>query len=145
MPKSRSKTTSQGSASNATARATNSQSSKRKNQRKQPPGEFAVLKPRVRQISQATITSKWSPLSQPAQQHARDVLKAAKRSVVMSHWDERRRVEADVAINATLKKVEKSMSRLPVPPRTKDMFFNLEKLAENSVSRALLLLQDLDN
>ena len=134
MPRSRSKSANPGPARNATSHGPKARSSKHRSQRGQPSREPVVLKPRVRQISQATITSKWSPLSQTAQQHARDTLKAAKRSVVMSHWDERRRAEADVAITASLKKVEKSMTRLSVPPKTKDMFFNLDKLAESSVS-----------
>ena len=61
-------------------------------------------------------------------------MKTAKRSVIMSHWDERRRAEADVAINTAVKKIEKRLPRMRFPPKTKDIFFDFDKLAENSVS-----------
>ncbi|KAI9695201.1 MAG: hypothetical protein M1820_008837 [Bogoriella megaspora] len=93
---------------------------------------YGVLRPHTRQIPRATITSKWSTLSPVALQHARETLKAAKRSVVMSHWDERRRAEADTAINIAVKKVEKKMPRMPFPPKTKETCFDFDKLAENT-------------
>jgi kinetochore protein Fta7 len=98
--------------------------------------DFVRLTPRVHQIRQSTISSKWLPLSTTAQQHARDTLKIAKRAVVMSHWDERRRAEADVAINVALKKVEKRLPRMPFPPKTKETWFDYDKLAENTVGCA---------
>ncbi|KAI9665951.1 MAG: hypothetical protein M1821_003886 [Bathelium mastoideum] len=108
------------------------QTTKQRKQRKELKDEPAILEPRVRKISQATITSKWSALSPAAQQHAQDTLKAAKRTIVMSHWDERRRTEADLAINAAIKKVERRMPRMRFPPKTKDIHFDLDKLTENT-------------
>ncbi|KAL9084961.1 MAG: hypothetical protein Q9165_007827 [Trypethelium subeluteriae] len=93
---------------------------------------FAVLKPRVRQIPQATIAAKWPLLSAPAQQRAREILTAAKRSVVTSHWDERRRAEAESAIGGAVRKVERRLGRMPVPPRTREWVFDAERVGENS-------------
>ena len=143
MLKHHSRTVSKSPTASTTAGGPKNQASKNRNRRKHSTREPAMLEPRVRKISQATITTKWSPLSQTAQEHARDTLKAAKRSVVMSRWDERRRAEADLAIGAAIKNVEKKMPRMSFPPRTKDMFFNLDKLSGSSVSVLIAQIRSL--
>ncbi|KAF2233243.1 hypothetical protein EV356DRAFT_533887 [Viridothelium virens] len=139
MPKGRPRKQTSTPASNATpAPSTQQPSSSRPRRRNQHGASqpatraFAVLKPRVRQISQATIATKWPLLSAPAQQRAREILTAAKRSVVTSHWDERRRAEAESAISGVVRKVERRLGRMPVPPRTREWVFDAERVGENS-------------
>lgn len=65
---------------------------------------FAYLKPRVRHVSERTIKSKWTTLPEPVQEKVRDMFKSLERPVIVRHRDERRRIEAQTAVGAVVRK-----------------------------------------
>lgn len=65
---------------------------------------YAHLKPRVRQVSQQTIKEKWIPLSEQAQGKVHDMFLAAERPVIVRQHNERKRIEAQSAVQAVVKK-----------------------------------------
>lgn len=65
---------------------------------------FAYLKPRVRHISQRTIKSKWTTLPEPVQEKVREMFRSLERPVIVRHRDERKRIEAQTAVAAVVKK-----------------------------------------
>lgn len=65
---------------------------------------YAYLKPRVRHVSQQTIKDKWTPLSEPAQGKVHDMFLAAERPAIVRQHNERKRIEAQSAVQAVVKK-----------------------------------------
>lgn len=65
---------------------------------------FAYLKPRVRHISEGTIKSKWTTLPEPVQEKVREMFRSLERPVIVRHRDERKRIEAQTAVAAVVKK-----------------------------------------
>jgi kinetochore protein Fta7 len=65
---------------------------------------FAYLKPRVRHIAERTIKSKWTTLPEPVQEKVREMFRSLERPVIVRHRDERKRVEAQAAVGAVVKK-----------------------------------------
>lgn len=100
----------------------------------QAPKKFQHLKPRTRNIPQDVVASKWVPPSQLVQQQVRELFKAAKRPVILSRRDDRRRLEAETILGAVVRKLEDQLPKMPFPPKTKDVHFDLEKLIERNVS-----------
>lgn len=98
------------------------------------PKKFQHLKPRTRNIPQDVVASKWVPPSQLVQQQVRELFKAAKRPVILSRRDDRRRLEAETILEAVVRKLEDQLPKMPFPPKTKDVHFDLEKLIERNVS-----------
>ena len=98
------------------------------------PKKFQHLKPRTRNIPQDVVASKWVPPSQLVQQQVRELFKSAKRPVILSRRDDRRRLEAETILGAVVRKLEDRLPKMPFPPKTKDVHFDLEKLIEQNVS-----------
>lgn len=67
---------------------------------------FAFLKPRVRHVAERTIKSKWTTLPEPVQEKVRDMFKSLERPVIVRHHDERKRIEAQTAVGAVVRKYE---------------------------------------
>lgn len=65
---------------------------------------YAYLKPHVRQVPERTIKSKWSTLPEPVQDKVRDMFRALERPVIVRHQNERKRIEAQAAVQAVVKK-----------------------------------------
>ncbi|KAF9893724.1 hypothetical protein FE257_009894 [Aspergillus nanangensis] len=98
---------------------------------------FSYLKPQVRQISERTIKSKWSTLPEPVQDKVRDMFRALERPVIVRQQNERKRIEAQAAVQAVVKNLGKRLPRMPFPPITKDSAFEYEAaLNEHSALEA---------
>lgn len=65
---------------------------------------FAYLKPHVRHIPERTIKSKWTTLPEPVQDKVRDMFRSLERPVIVRHQNERKRIEAQAAVQAVVKK-----------------------------------------
>ncbi|GES57079.1 kinetochore protein fta7 [Aspergillus terreus] len=87
---------------------------------------FAYLKSQVRQISERTIKSKWTTLPEPIQDKVRDMFRALERPVIVRQQSERKRIEAQAAVQAVVKNLGKRLPRMPFPPITKDSAFEYE-------------------
>ncbi|KAL3469879.1 CENP-Q, a CENPA-CAD centromere complex subunit-domain-containing protein [Aspergillus californicus] len=108
----------------------------RDNRRKKP---YAHMKPQVRHISERTIKSKWSTLPESAQDKIRDMFRALERPVIVRQQNDRKRHEAQAAVQAVVKNLGKRLPRMPFPPFTKDSIFEYEAaLDEHSTLEASL-------
>ncbi|KAL5340750.1 CENP-Q, a CENPA-CAD centromere complex subunit-domain-containing protein [Aspergillus crustosus] len=108
-----------------------------KNSRRKKP--YAYLKPQVRHISERTIKSKWTTLPVPAQEKIRDMFQALERPVIVRQQNERKRYEAQAAVQAVVKNLGKRLPRMPFPPLTKDSVFEYESaLREHNALEASL-------
>jgi kinetochore protein Fta7 len=65
---------------------------------------YAYLQPHVRRISERTIKTKWSTLPEPMQDKVRDMFRALERPVIVRQQNERKRIEAQAAVQAVVKK-----------------------------------------
>lgn len=65
---------------------------------------FAYLKPQVRQVSERTVKSKWTTLPESTQEKIRDMFKSLERPVIVRSHNERRRIEAQAAVQAVIRK-----------------------------------------
>lgn len=65
---------------------------------------FSYLKPSVRHVPERTIKSKWSTLPEPVQDKVRDMFRALERPVIVRNPNERKRIEAQAAVQAVVKK-----------------------------------------
>lgn len=81
--------------------SSNKNNDKRNNARDK---RYAYLKPHVRQVPERTIKSKWSTLPEPVQDKVRDMFRALERPVIVRHQNERKRIEAQTAVQAVVKK-----------------------------------------
>ncbi|EED15498.1 conserved hypothetical protein [Talaromyces stipitatus ATCC 10500] len=89
---------------------------------------FAWLKPQVKNVSKHTIKSKWSSLPEPAQGKVRELFRSLERPVIVRQRDERKRIEAQVALGGVVKTLERRLPRMPFPPLTKDAVFDHESV-----------------
>lgn len=97
---------------------------------------FAYLKPQVRQISERTIKSKWTTLPEPIQDKVRDMFRALERPVIVRQQSERKRIEAQAAVQAVVKKCVIETFN---PPKntTKDIWTHYELLSSVSAKDCL--------
>jgi hypothetical protein len=65
---------------------------------------YAYLKSHVRNVPERTIKSKWSTLPEPVQDKVRDMFRALERPVIVRHQNERKRIEAQAAVQAVVRK-----------------------------------------
>lgn len=73
--------------------------------RDEPPSKrLAILKPRVRNISETTIKAKWTTLPDSVQSRINELFCAVELPVITRHRDERKRIEAQTALAAVKKK-----------------------------------------
>ncbi|KAJ6011819.1 hypothetical protein N7499_013210 [Penicillium canescens] len=87
---------------------------------------YAYLKPRVRRVPEKTIKSKWITLPEPVQERVRDMFHSLERPVIMRSQNERKRIEAQGAVQAVVRNLGKRLPRMPFPPATKDSNFDYE-------------------
>ncbi|KAH8424730.1 uncharacterized protein LDX57_002474 [Aspergillus melleus] len=100
---------------------------------------YAYMKPQVRQVSEKTIKYKWSTLPEPAQDKVRDMFRSLERPVIVRHQNERKRIEAQAAVQVVVKNLGKRLPRMPFPPISKDSVFEYEAaLKEHSSLEANL-------
>ncbi|CAG8077863.1 unnamed protein product [Penicillium salamii] len=90
------------------------------------PEGYAYLKPQVRRVPEKTIKSKWAPLPEPVQEKVRDMFHSLERPVIMRNQNERKRIEAQGAVQAVVRNLNKRLPRMPFPPITKDSNFDYE-------------------
>lgn len=65
---------------------------------------YAYLKPHVRRVPEKTIKSKWTPLPEPVQEKIKDMFHSLERPVIMRNQNERKRIEAQGAVQAVVRK-----------------------------------------
>ena len=65
---------------------------------------YAYLKPQIRRVPEKTIKSKWSTLPEPVQEKVREMFHALERPVVMRQPNEKKRIEAQSAVQAVVRK-----------------------------------------
>ena len=65
---------------------------------------YAYLKPHVRRVPEKTIKSRWAPLPEPVQEKIKDMFQSLERPVIMRNQNERKRIEAQVAVQAVVRK-----------------------------------------
>ncbi|KAJ6150512.1 CENP-A-nucleosome distal centromere subunit CENP-Q [Penicillium samsonianum] len=87
---------------------------------------YAYLKPHVRRVPEKTIKSKWAPLPEPVQEKVMDMFHSLERPVIMRNQNERKRIEAQGAVQAVVRNLGKRLPRMPFPPITKDSNFDYE-------------------
>ncbi|KAE8147139.1 CENP-Q, a CENPA-CAD centromere complex subunit-domain-containing protein [Aspergillus avenaceus] len=87
---------------------------------------YAYLKPHVRRVSERTIKTKWSTLPEATQDKVRDMFRALERPVIVRQQNERKRIEAQAAVQTVVKNLGKRLPRMPFPPVTKDSVFEYE-------------------
>ncbi|OJJ80520.1 uncharacterized protein ASPGLDRAFT_134461 [Aspergillus glaucus CBS 516.65] len=87
---------------------------------------YAYLKSHVRNVPERTIKSKWSTLPEPVQDKVRDMFRALERPVIVRHQNERKRIEAQAAVQVVVKNLGKRLPRMPFPPATKESSFEYE-------------------
>ncbi|CAG8001834.1 unnamed protein product [Penicillium nalgiovense] len=87
---------------------------------------YAYLKPHVRRVPEKTIKSKWAPLSEPVQEKVMGMFHSLERPVIMRNHNERKRIEAQGAVQAVVRNLGKRLPRMPFPPITKDSNFDYE-------------------
>ena len=73
---------------------------------------YAYLKPHVRQVPERTIKSKWSTLPDPVKDKVRDMFRALERPVIVRHQNERKRIEAQAAVQAVVKKYARILGEM---------------------------------
>jgi hypothetical protein len=95
---------------------------------------FTHLRPQTRRIPQETIQTTWKRLPEPAQRQVRSLFLGAKRTSLHSIRDPRRRTEAEAAVSAMVRKLEKQLPRMPFPPGVKGGSFGLDEVVGRSVS-----------
>ncbi|KAE8378355.1 CENP-Q, a CENPA-CAD centromere complex subunit-domain-containing protein [Aspergillus bertholletiae] len=106
---------------------------------------FAYLKPQVRRVSERTIKSKWSTLPEPMQEKVRDMFRALERPVIVRQQNERKRIEAQAAVQAVVKNLGKRLPRMPFPPITKDSVFEYEAALKEHCSLEASLATVMDS
>jgi kinetochore protein Fta7 len=95
---------------------------------------FSHLKPRTRRIPQEVISTQWKRLQEPSQRQVRDIFLRAKRTSLNGIRDARRHTEAESAVNAMVRRLEKQLPRMPFPPSAKAGHFNLNEIIVRNVS-----------
>ncbi|KAJ6014104.1 CENP-A-nucleosome distal centromere subunit CENP-Q [Penicillium herquei] len=98
-----------------------------------PPKQFAYLKPQIRRVPEKTIKSKWTTLPEPVQEKVREMFHALERPVVMRQPNEKKRIEAQSAVQAVVRNLGKRLPRMPFPPITKDSNFDYESALDEHV------------
>ncbi|KAF2199168.1 hypothetical protein GQ43DRAFT_376891 [Delitschia confertaspora ATCC 74209] len=93
---------------------------------------YPHLAHRIRNIPQEIVTSKWSPPSQQVQDQVREIFTYAMRSVIPTRRDERRGTEAEILLRQVVRKLERRVSRMLLPPNAKGMHFDLNQLLERN-------------
>ncbi|MCJ1259402.1 hypothetical protein MMC24_007239 [Lignoscripta atroalba] len=93
---------------------------------------FAALRPRLRHVQQDVIKTKWEVLPESVQERVREVFKSVERPVIYKHREERRKIEAQVAVGSIVRTLGKRLPRMPFPPNTKEVQFNYESLLEGN-------------
>lgn len=94
---------------------------------------YAYLKPAVRHVPERTIKAKWSTLPEPVQDKVRDMFRALERPVIVRNQNERKRIEAQAAVQAVVKNLGKRLPRMPFPPATKGSSFEFEAALDEHV------------
>ncbi|EEH23011.1 hypothetical protein PABG_05222 [Paracoccidioides brasiliensis Pb03] len=93
---------------------------------------FAILKPRIRHISERRIKTKWTTLPDSVQEKIKDLFQSIERPVITRHRDERKRIDAQAAVVAVRKNLGRRLPRMPFPPGTKDADFDYEAALEDN-------------
>jgi hypothetical protein len=65
---------------------------------------YAYLESHTRHIAERTIKSKWTTLPEPAQEKVKELFRSLERPVIVRQRDEKRRMEAQTAVAAVVKK-----------------------------------------
>lgn len=66
----------------------------------EPAREYAALRPRIHHVSKSAVRNRWETLPASTQGKVRELLKSGERPTFMIHREERRRLEAQQAVNS---------------------------------------------
>lgn len=77
---------------------------------------YAYLKPSVRRVPEKTIKSKWTTLPEPVQDKVREMFHALERPVIMRQSNEKKRIEAQAAVQAVVRKYVRNLPRIEIIP-----------------------------
>lgn len=64
---------------------------------------YVYLKPHTRRVPEKTIKAKWTTLPEPVQEKVRDLFHALERPVIVRQQNERKRIEAQTAVQAVVR------------------------------------------
>lgn len=76
---------------------------------------YAYLKESVRRVPEKTIKAKWTTLPEPVQDKVRDLFHSIERPVIVRQPNERKRIEAQTAVQAVVRKYVTSIIQLQKP------------------------------
>lgn len=97
---------------------------------------YIRLKPYTKQFTTDTISSDWRIMPQSAQDQIKSIVIRAKRMIVGRAGDLRKAAEVEQAIDPLAKRLDRRLPRMPYPPRTKDIHFDMDRLLERTVCDA---------
>ncbi|KAL9123271.1 MAG: hypothetical protein Q9187_000179 [Circinaria calcarea] len=97
-----------------------------------PPKKFVFLKPRLRYVNQTVIEDKWNILPGYLQSRVKELFKSIERPAMMKYRDDRRRIEAQVALGSISRTLGKRLPRMPFPPDTKETHFDYEAILHSN-------------
>ncbi|KAJ5907407.1 hypothetical protein N7495_000089 [Penicillium taxi] len=105
---------------------------------------YAYLKSEVRRVPEKTIKSKWTTLPDSVQDQVQEMFHALERPVIMRQQNERKRIEAQTAVQAVVRNLGRRLPRMPFPPITKESNFNFESALDEhrSLEAALATMKD---
>lgn len=93
--------------------------------------KYVHLAPKTKRIRQEVLQG-WPEISPAVMEQVSFVLKRAKNEVVYTRRDPRRADEAQDVLGATIRQLERSLSTMKIPPQTKGLHFNLDRLADSN-------------
>jgi kinetochore protein Fta7 len=91
---------------------------------------YVYLKPRTARIPQEKITSEWKSLNSSAVERVADILTVARRNVISSVKTKKRANEVEKIVDGVQQLLQRRLPRMPFPPKTKEINFDLEKLLD---------------
>lgn len=94
---------------------------------------YLRLKPYTKQFTTDTISSDWRIMPQSAQDQMKAIIVRAKRMIVGRAGDLRKAAEVEQALDPLAKRLDRRLPRMPYPPRTKDVHFDMDKMLERTV------------
>ncbi|KAF2017107.1 hypothetical protein BU24DRAFT_440196 [Aaosphaeria arxii CBS 175.79] len=93
--------------------------------------KYVQLAPTTKRIRQEVLQT-WPEISSHVLEQIGFVLRRAKDEVVYTRRDPRRADEAQDVLGVTIRQLERSLATMKIPPQTKALHFNLDRLTESN-------------
>ncbi|CCJ30114.1 unnamed protein product [Pneumocystis jirovecii] len=101
------------------------------------------LRPQTRKIAKSVIDKRWTRISESSLAQIVEILKDIERPVIMSIRHKTRRTDAQRNLNIMINKIRDRLSKLLVPPSSKESY-NYEKLREKNKELESILISNLE-